>query len=77
MHNADGSFSTERSFSVNIDDKEVLLPTVIDGKIVSEEEAIEHYYQTGEYLGKFNTVQEADEYAEKLHKRQEWYYSQK
>ncbi len=75
VHNSDGTISTERSFSVNIDGKEVLLPTVIDGKIVSEEEAIRHYEKTGQYLGKFNTVKEAEEYAEKLHKRQEWYYS--
>ena len=77
VKNADGSISTERSFSVNIDDKEVLLPTVINGRIVSEEEAIRHYEMTGEYLGKFDTVEEAEEYAEKLHKRQEWYYGNK
>ena len=75
VHNSDGSISTERSFSVNIDGKEVLLPTVINGKIVSEEEAIRHYEKTGEYLGKFNTVKEADEYAQKLHERQDWYYN--
>ena len=75
VHNKDGSISTERSFSVNIDGKEVLLPTVINGKIVSEDEAIEHYKKTGEHLGKFNTVKEADEYAQKLHERQEWYYN--
>lgn len=77
VHNSDGSISTERSFSVNIDGKEVLLPTVINGKIVSEEEAIRHYEETGEYLGKFNTVKEAEEYAEKLHERQDWYYNRK
>lgn len=76
VENDDGAISTERSFSVNIDGKEVLLPTVIDGKIVSEEEAIRHYEQTGQYLGKFNTVKEAEEYAEKLHNRQDWYYNQ-
>ena len=75
VHNRDGSISTERSFSVNIDGMEVLLPTVINGKIVSEDEAIEHYYKTGEHLGKFKTVKEAEEYAEKLHNRQDWYYN--
>jgi len=75
VRNKDGSISTERSFSVNIDGKEVLLPTVINGRIVSENEAINHYLKTGEYLGKFNTVKEADEYAEKLHNRQDWYYN--
>ena len=76
VKNKDGSISTERSFSVNIDGKEVLLPTVINGKIVSEEEAIRHYEQTGEHLGKFDTPEEANEYAEKLHQRQEKKYGQ-
>ena len=75
VKNDDGSISTERSFSTNIDGKEVLLPTVIDGRVVSEDEAIDHYYKTGEHLGKFNTVQEAEEYAEQLHNRQDWYYN--
>lgn len=69
--NKDGSISTERSFSFWDEDeqKEILVPTVINGKIVSENKAIDHYYETGEYLGKFDTWQEADEYAEKTHSR--------
>ena len=74
VHNKDGSISTERSFSVNIDGKETLLPTVINGKIVDEDTAIDHYYRTGEHLGQFDTVEEADEYAEALHNRQAKYY---
>ena len=72
----DGSISTELSFSFYDEQskKEVLIPTVINGKIVSDEEAIDHYYKTGEYLGKFDTWQEADEYAEMLHNRQDWFY---
>lgn len=76
VRNEDGSISTERSFSVNIDGKETLLPTVIDGRIVSEDEAIDHYYKTGEHLGQFDTVEEASAYAEELHNRQDWYYNQ-
>ena len=68
--NPDGSISTERSFSVNEDGKEVLLPTIIGGKPVSQKEAVEHYRRTGEHLGRFDTVQEANDYAEKLHLRQ-------
>ena len=74
VHNNDGSISTEISFSTNIDGYEVLLPTVINGQIVSEEEAINHYISTGEYLGRFSTVSEAESYAEALHNRQDWYY---
>jgi hypothetical protein len=77
VYNSDGSISTEQSFSFYDEDtgKEVLIPTVINGRIVSEDEAIDHYYQTGEYLGMFDTPQEADEYAEMLHNRQDWYYN--
>ena len=55
--------------------KEILVPSVINGRIVSEDEAIDHYYETGEYLGMFDTPDEADEYAEMLHNRQDWYYN--
>ena len=77
VRNDDGSISTEQSLSFYDEDvgKEVLIPTVINGKIVSEDEAIDHYYETGEYLGMFDTPKEADEYAEMLHKRQDWYYN--
>ena len=76
VHNPDGSISTERSFSTEIDGYEVLLPTVINGEIWNEEDAIEYYYETGDYLGKFDTPEEADEYAEALHERQEWFYGE-
>jgi hypothetical protein len=77
VQNDDGSISTERSMSFYDEDsgKEVLIPTVVNGRIVSDEEAINHYYETGEYLGKFDTPQQATKYAEMLHKRQEWYYN--
>lgn len=75
--NRDGSISTERSFSVNIDGKETLLPTVVNGKIIDEDAAIDHYFKTGEYLGRFDTIKEADDYAEMLHNRQDWYYHRK
>jgi murein DD-endopeptidase MepM/ murein hydrolase activator NlpD len=67
----DGTVSTVRSISVNIDKKEVLIPTVIDGEIVSDKAAIAHYKKTGEHLGKFETVEAANAYAEKLHKTEE------
>ena len=75
VQNKDGTISTELSFSTNIDGKEVLLPTVIDGKIVNEEEAIKHFQETGEHLGMFDTVKEAEEYAKELHNLQDEYYN--
>ena len=77
VKNKDGSISTVRSMSFEEDGKEVLIPTVVNGKVVSNDEAIKHYYETGEYLGKFDTVEEANKYAEKLHKEQEKQYSNK
>lgn len=74
VYNIDGSFSTERSFSTNIDGQEVLLPTIIDGVVRSESYAINYYLENGKYLGKFDTVEEANDYAQRLHERQEWYY---
>ena len=76
VKNSDGTISTVRSMSFQDDNgKEVLIPTVINGKVVSDDEAINHYYKTGEYLGKFDSVEAADKYAIQLHKDQEKQYS--
>ncbi len=74
LQNEDGSISTVESFSTNIDGMEVLLPTIINGQRVSEDDAIQHYFETGEYLGKFETVEEADRYAMRLHNEQDRLY---
>jgi len=74
VENEDGSFSTELSITVTVDGYEVLLPTVVDGKIVSEDEAVDHFFKTGEHLGMFTSVEKAEEYAVWLHLRQEEHY---
>lgn len=70
--NPDGSVSSVRSMSVNIEGKEVLIPTVSeDGRIMSEDEAVAQYEKTGRHLGIFDTPQHATAYAEILHREQE------
>ena len=80
--NEDGSISTVRSMSFWDDDeqKEILVPTIAfdkNGKAISltNDEAIDRYYETGEYLGKFDDYKEADKYAEELHEQQDKLYS--
>jgi hypothetical protein len=71
VKNKDGTVSTELSMSFNEDGLEILIPTIINGKKVSPEKAIEHYHQTGEHLGKFESVKAANEYADMIHRKQE------
>ena len=73
--NADGTVSTIRSISIEEDGKTILIPTVVDGKVVSDEEAVQHYDETGEMLGEFNSEKEAQDYADKLHDQQERLYA--
>lgn len=71
VKNEDGSISTVRSVGVNIDGKEVLLPTVSeDGKIMSNDEAAAQYKATGKHLGVFATQEDSSAYAEQLHQAQ-------
>jgi len=70
LKNKDGSISTTRSMSFEENGQEVLIPTVVDGKSLTQKEAVAHYHQTGEHLGKFKNAQEADQYATELHNQQ-------
>lgn len=72
IQNEDGTVSTVRSITIEEDGKIIVIPTVVDGKVVSDEEAIEHYHETGEHLGSFDDAQEADEYAKNLHITEEF-----
>ena len=79
FNNADGTISTVDSTSFNIDGKEVLLPTVwmVNGRpyhSYDDEEVLQHYFETGEFLGIFDTPEEANEYAEQLHLDQADFY---
>lgn len=79
--NDDGSISTVRSIGFqptegNYAGKQVLVPTVSDnGQIMSNEDAINSFYNTGKHLGVFNNVRNANKYAKNLHKEQDKYYN--
>ncbi|ODU28987.1 hypothetical protein [Sphingopyxis sp. SCN 67-31] len=71
VRNADGIVSTVRTISFGTDEGEVLVPTVADdGTIMTDDEAIQHYYDTGNHLGIFASPDEATRYAEALHDQQ-------
>ncbi len=71
VKNSDGSISTVRSMSTNIDGREVLIPTVSDdGRIMSDDEAIDNFMRTGKHLGMFDNPDDATAYAESLHNQQ-------
>ena len=81
--NADGTISTVDSVTFQIDDKYVVLPTIVrdeKGKakrLEEDEEIVAHYAKTGEHLGEFDNLEEANAYAYKLHTAQAYYYSDK
>jgi hypothetical protein len=78
VYNENGSYSTVLSFSVNIDNMEIILPTIDEqGNILTIDQAIYLYKETGKYLGKYKTVKEAIREAKRIHKEQEKIYNKK
>ena len=78
VHLPDGSIATVRSIGVNIDGKEYLLPTVSqDGRLLSNDEAVDEFKRTGKYLGIFDSPEASDRYAEALHNQQDKLYNRR
>jgi hypothetical protein len=64
VENPDGTFSTERTIGVNIDGREYVIPTLVEGRQVSEDEAIQEAQRRGlQNYPSFDTVEKAEEYA--------------
>jgi hypothetical protein len=74
IHNPDGSISTvfSMTFGPEKDGSWVLVPGVRFGlnRKMTDKEAYAWYKATGQYLGKFDSMQEADTYANTLHEDQ-------
>ncbi len=78
VKNKDGSISTVKSASFNIDGQEVLLPTISDdGRTLTEQEAVDTFIKTGKHLGKFKNPEEASTYAQRLHEQQAKQYGKR
>lgn len=77
VRNSDGSISTVRSMSINVDGKEVLIPTVAEdgSRTLSDEEAVQQFRRSGKHLGIFDTPENATAYANQLHTDQERQYA--
>ena len=62
-----GGYATVRSIGIGEDGREVNIPTVVGGHVVSDADAIKAYQTTGRHLGKYPTRQLAESMARKLH----------
>jgi hypothetical protein len=67
LKNKDGTESTISTITAEMDGKTYLLPSVIDGKRVSSDEAVASFKKTKKHLGVFETQKAADLYDEALH----------
>ena len=66
-----GQVATVRSIGIEENGEHIVIPTVVGNKIVSDDEAVQHYHETGEYLGKFKDQASADTFAQTLHESEE------
>jgi hypothetical protein len=60
-----GNTRSEYKMGINVNGKETLIPSVVGGRQLTEDEARDRYRKTGLHMGQFNTPEEAD-YAARL-----------
>jgi hypothetical protein len=71
VQNPDGSISTVRTIGANVDGKEVNLPTVSpEGKILTNDQAVQQYRDTGKHLGVYDNPITAEAAAKALHNQE-------
>lgn len=70
VRNPDGSVSTVLSVVEADGRHEVLVPQVVNGHVVTPQQAWNNYLKTGQHLGMFTNPQMANTYAEALHREQ-------
>ena len=61
-----GRTGTILSIGIDVDGTEYLIPRIYDGAVHTEEEATARFYDTGEHLGAFDTVENANAYGSAL-----------
>ncbi len=78
--NPDGTISTVASHIIGADNKYFVLPSIVRDKngnvkkFQTSDDVYNHFKNTGEYLGIFDTQEEAVEYAQNLYIEQQAYY---
>ena len=61
IRNPDGSISTERTITIEADGRHLILPTIVDGKQVSENDAVRLWREgKNQAVGNFSTAEEAN-----------------
>lgn len=58
-----GNKRSEYKMGINDNGKEVLIPTVVNGRQLTPRQAINRYKKTGYHMGKFKTIAQAEKSA--------------
>jgi hypothetical protein len=69
--NKDGSYSTEKNIVTNIDGVSYILPTIINGEEKTEDEAVQHFLETGEHFGGYESDAKALKAEKEMHDKTE------
>lgn len=68
VKNKDGTVSTVRSITIEEDGRFIVIPTVTPwGEVITDKQAVDLYHEEYKHLGVFNTQEDADNFAKRLH----------